>query len=121
LAPTYYQPYKEQWREAVDYSVKISDEKTAIIVLNRMNFFQYYFEKSKIPENVLLTEKGSNDSNDMYALAVNRGKNKLIVLGAHGSPYDFLSDSDQKILENYSTKYKLLQLHGAIVYTYYLK
>lgn len=121
LAPTYYQPYKEQWREAVDYSVKISDEKTAIIVLNRMNFFQYYFEKSKIPENVLLTEKGSNDSNDMYALAVNRGKNKLIVLGAHGSPYDFLNDSDQKILENYSAKYELLQLRGAIVYTYYLK
>ncbi|AGY58630.1 glycosyltransferase family 39 protein [Gloeobacter kilaueensis] len=113
MAPGYYRPQKEQWREAVHYAVENTDSRTAVRVLNEPEFFNYYFARfGRLPPQSVQNNIGS--LKQLYRqLEAEHGR--LLILASAGR--ELVADG-REFLQAHARQRSQKQFIGAVVYEF---
>ncbi|WP_340817854.1 glycosyltransferase family 39 protein [Methanolobus sp. WCC4] len=118
LLPSYYSPNKEQFREAIEYSVNQADIGTYLLFLgdyDMHNRYNYYVNKQNIPTDVTLVMQNPNMDLIEYYNASLTNVNDLIIIGAHTRD---LNENEKIYLEEQYDKCTIKKFYSAIVYEY---
>ncbi len=117
LAPYYYSPHKEQWREAAAYAAAKSDADSLFVICYYTWGFEYYLKRFLELKEAVIVEKGQGTMEQVYTAAKGLGKKNLILLETQGNAF---GDNEMKFLAGRAALDNILKLKGTTVYKYVL-
>ncbi|MCY7279097.1 MAG: glycosyltransferase family 39 protein [Phormidesmis sp. CAN_BIN44] len=118
ILPKYYAPTKDQWREAVQYTVQRSDSNSIVKSLSFEDNFNYYFNSMGSKVSATQLENNLSSAQKLYLEMKTRTQKKLFLLVP---PNTNLDEQSNRFLEDHSTESKQQKFVGLVVYEFSLE
>jgi mannosyltransferase len=117
ILPKYYAPSKEQWREAVQYTVQRSDINSMVKTLGFEDNFNYYFKSMGAKISATQVENNLSSAQKLYSqiTITTRMQKKLFLLVP---PNTDLDEQSNRFLKDRSIESKQQKFVGLTVYEF---